>query len=225
MASSAPAAVPKPKRQASTLNKSYLVLYNVASAAAWSVVLGRTVSLLGQQGPQAVYPGVGEWTKWTQTAAAMEILHSLFGVVRAPLLTTLAQVASRLLLVWPIVDVFPYLALQPWYSSMLIAWSVTEVIRYSFFALSISGFQPWFLTWLRYSTFYVLYPIGITSECNLIWRAIEPARQLDRAYPWAIYGILLIYVPGTCSFILFTHMMSQRRKTMRNHKAQSGKSQ
>ncbi|KAH7170411.1 tyrosine phosphatase-like protein [Dactylonectria macrodidyma] len=221
MASSTPVA--KPKRQASTLNKSYLILYNAASAAAWSVVLGRTVSLLVSQGPQSVYLGVGEWTKWTQTAAAMEIMHSLLGVVRAPLLTTLAQVASRLLLVWPIVDVFPHLALEPWYSSMLIAWSVTEVIRYSFFTLGISGFQPWFLTWLRYSTFYVLYPIGITSECNLIWKAIEPARQLNSTYPWALYAILGIYVPG--SILLFTHMMSQRRKIMRNKKTESDKAQ
>lgn len=76
MASSAPAA---PKRQPSVLNKTYLILYNFASAVAWSVVLGRTVSLLSQSGPQSVYAGVGEWTKWTQTVAAMEIMHSLLG--------------------------------------------------------------------------------------------------------------------------------------------------
>lgn len=76
MAASAPAS---PKRQPSVLNKTYLILYNFASAVAWSVVLGRTVSLLSQSGPQSVYAGVGEWTKWTQTVAAMEILHSLLG--------------------------------------------------------------------------------------------------------------------------------------------------
>lgn len=220
MAASAPAS---PKRQPSVLNKTYLILYNFASAVAWSVVLGRTVSLLSQSGPQSVYAGVGEWTKWTQTVAAMEILHSLLGVVRAPLLTTLAQVSSRLLLVWPVVDMFPQLAVQPWYSSMLIAWSVTEVIRYSFFTMTISGFQPRPLTWLRYTTFYILYPIGISSECALIWKAIEPAGELNTMYPWALYGILAIYVPG--SFMLFTHMMSQRRKIMRNMKAQSSKAQ
>lgn len=118
------------------------------------------------------------------------------GVVRASFITTLMQVASRFLLVWAIVDVFPFLALSPFYSSMLIAWSVTEIIRYSFFALSLSGYQPKFLTWLRYNTFFVLYPVGIFSECILIWFATEPAGNINELYKWALYAILVIYVPG-----------------------------
>lgn len=106
------------------------------------------------------------------------------------------QVSSRFLLVWCIVDVFPYLAQSPFYSSMLVAWSVTEIIRYSFFALTLSGFQPKALTWLRYNTFFVLYPIGIFSECTLIWLATEPAAELGDPYKWALYTILGIYVPG-----------------------------
>lgn len=106
------------------------------------------------------------------------------------------QVSSRFLLVWAIVDVFPFLASSPFYSSMLVAWSITEIIRYSYFALSLSGLQPRFLTWLRYNTFFVLYPIGITSECALIWKATEPAGQVNELYKWALYAILAIYVPG-----------------------------
>ncbi|KAJ4198073.1 Very-long-chain (3R)-3-hydroxyacyl-CoA dehydratase [Fusarium falciforme] len=221
MAADAPAA--RPKKQASFLNKAYLVLYNFISTVLWATVLGRTVSLFVLHGPEFVYPYAGEFTKWTQTLAGMEVLHSLLGVVRAPLVTTLMQVSSRFLLVWCIVDVFPYLAQSPFYSSMLVAWSVTEIIRYSFFALTLSGFQPKALTWLRYNTFFVLYPIGIFSECTLIWLATEPAAELGDPYKWALYTILGIYVPG--SYILYTHMMTQRRKVMRNLKAESGKAQ
>jgi very-long-chain (3R)-3-hydroxyacyl-CoA dehydratase len=106
------------------------------------------------------------------------------------------QVASRLLLVWPIVNVFPHLATSPAYSSMLLAWSVTEVIRYSYFVLSLSGYQPAFITWLRYNTFYVLYPLGISSECWMIYSAIEPARELRPEFAWALQLILFIYIPG-----------------------------
>ena len=106
------------------------------------------------------------------------------------------QVASRLLLVWPVIDVFPALATSPAYSSMLVAWSVTEVVRYSYFVLNLSGYQPALVTWLRYNTFYVLYPTGISSECYLIYKAIEPARELRLEYAWALQVILLIYIPG-----------------------------
>ena len=119
------------------------------------------------------------------------------GIVRAPLMTTLMQVASRLLLVWGVVYPFPAVALSsPFYTSMLVAWSVTEVIRYSFFAFSLSGWQPRLLVWLRYNTFFVLYPLGISSECSLIYLAAEPAGKLDERYKWALYAILAIYVPG-----------------------------
>lgn len=106
------------------------------------------------------------------------------------------QVASRLLLVWGVVDPFPGLAKSAVYSSMLVAWSVTEVIRYSYFVLNLSGYQPAFITWLRYNTFYVLYPMGISSECYMIYKAIEPARKLRQEYAWALQLILLIYIPG-----------------------------
>jgi very-long-chain (3R)-3-hydroxyacyl-CoA dehydratase len=131
------------------------------------------------------------------------------------------QVSSRFLLVWGIVHPFPYLAQLPSYSSMLVAWSVTEVIRYSYFALTLSGWQPRLLTWLRYNTFYVLYPIGILSECSLVWFAADPAKKLHELAPFVLYAILIIYIPG--SYVLYTYMISQRKKVMRDLKAKDPK--
>lgn len=85
---------------------------------------------------------------------------------------------------------------------MLVAWSVTEVVRYSYFALSLAGALPSFLTWLRYSMFYILYPMGITSECMLVYAATGPAAERSSFAPLALYAILAIYVPGTCFFTL-----------------------
>lgn len=180
------------------------------------------MSLVSLTGFESTYAGVGDFAKWTQTIALLEIVHAAAGVVRAPILTTGMQVASRLLLVWPVIDVFPALATSPAYSSMLVAWSVTEVVRYSYFVLNLSGYQPALVTWLRYNTFYILYPTGISSECYLIYKAIEPARALRPEFAWALQAILLIYVPG--SYILFTHMMAQRRKVMRGKGKQVQKS-
>jgi len=194
----------------------YLVLYNFLSAVAWTTVLGRTIALYTLRGPEFVFLGTGEWTRWTQTMAILEVLHAVLGtfpfnsvctqllttvctgVVRAPITTTLMQVSSRFLLVWFIVYPFPSLAQSPFYSSMLLAWSVTEVIRYSYFALALSGAQPRFLIWLRYNTFFVLYPMGIVSEAALVYMAATgpAAEQIGDWYAYILYGILGIYVPG-----------------------------
>ena len=100
---------------------------------------------------------------------------------------------------WGVVNNFPALAKSAAYSSMLVAWSVTEVVRYSYFVLSLSGFQPALVTWLRYNAFYVLYPLGISSECWLIYKAIGPAKRLRHEYAWALQLILFIYIPGQYS--------------------------
>ena len=111
------------------------------------------------------------------------------------------QVASRFLLVWGIVNQFPDVTgLNLAYSTMLIAWSTTEVIRYSYFAVNLTnGKVPAFLIWLRYNTFFVLYPLGICSECWLVWLATYPASKRMPGSEWALYAILAIYVPGESS--------------------------
>ena len=124
------------------------------------------------------------------------------GIVRAPLLTTIMQVASRFLLVWGVVSNFPMTSsFSPAYSTMLLAWSVTEVIRYSYFAINLAyGYVPSRLTWLRYNAFFVLYPMGISSECWLLWLAVTPAKSWNLAYEYLIKLILFIYIPGKPHF-------------------------
>ncbi|KAI9749412.1 MAG: hypothetical protein M4579_006878 [Chaenotheca gracillima] len=148
----------------------YLTLYNLVSAALWAVILGRVVLFLPLIGPEKVYGGVGLLVKWTQTGALLEVVHSLFGIVRAPVSTTAIQVASRFLLVWGIVDQFPQETSRSLaYSTMLLAWSFTEVVRYGYFVGVLRGGVPNFLPWLRYNTFYVLYPLGISSPMHFLY--------------------------------------------------------
>ncbi|KAF2156684.1 PTPLA-domain-containing protein [Myriangium duriaei CBS 260.36] len=193
----------------------FLTLYNLMSAVLWVVVLERTLVIYAFRGPWKVYFGVGDWLKNTQTLALLEVVFSLTGLVRAPVMTTAMQVASRLFLVWGPVSQFTGIAgFSRAYSSMLFAWSVTEVIRYSFFAFSLGlGSVPDFLLWLRYNTFFVLYPIGITSECILIFKTISAALEQNFLLGALWVVVLFVYVPG--SYILYTHMMAQRRKVMR----------
>lgn len=98
---------------------------------------------------------------------------------------------------------------------MLVAWSVTEIIRYAYFTITLAGGAdavPAWLKWLRYNTFYVLYPLGITSEIVLVSKAWG-------TYDWGEVGNVLLsaalaaYVPG--SWIMYTHMMRQRRRVAR----------
>ena len=140
------------------------------------------------------------------------------------------QVASRILVIWGVLDRYPAIVSTTntfrrsvagetggdvAFAGCLVAWGVTEVIRYGFFVYKegVSQRIPDWLTWLRYNTFFVLYPIGISSECWLIWLAAGPAHKEGKGLDLVFKTVLAIYVPG--SYVLYTHMMSQRRKVLK----------
>lgn len=62
------------------LKTQYLILYNFISAILWLAVFSRVVILLSIVGHKNVYGGVGEFAKWTQTVALLEVLHSASGI-------------------------------------------------------------------------------------------------------------------------------------------------
>ncbi|PYI34649.1 PTPLA-domain-containing protein [Aspergillus indologenus CBS 114.80] len=210
---------------ASPLTKPYLTLYNALSFTLWATctVQGLTQLATGTPPPQ-IFPHVYPLLRLTQSLALLEILHSAAGLVRAPVATTALQVASRILLVWGILAPFQGRIVgatartQPGdyaFLGCLTAWGVTECIRYGFFVGQVSGLGvPAGWAWLRYNTFYVLYPLGIASECVLVVLALAPAAEVvGPAYGWFLVVVLAVYVPG--SYILYTHMIAQRRKALK----------
>lgn len=60
-----------------------------------------------EEGVSSLYDAVIEPLKVVQTAAAVEILHSLLGIVPSNVMTTSAQVLSRLFVLYGIVETSP----------------------------------------------------------------------------------------------------------------------
>ncbi|EEQ32391.1 Phs1p [Microsporum canis CBS 113480] len=173
----------------SSPTQAYLFLYNLVSLGLWGTLTFRLFSSLfriynGNHGGQGeIVAGIFVYLfpllQTTQSLAALEILHSLFGLVRASVMTTAMQVASRLLLVWGVMYVFsPFSPTLPIFESAgtglnkyfllghgmrsaqlsdwgfigcLFAWGVTECIRYGFFVFQILGQGiPKVILWLRF---------------------------------------------------------------------------
>ncbi|KAF8693043.1 Very-long-chain (3R)-3-hydroxyacyl-CoA dehydratase, partial [Rhizoctonia solani] len=183
---------------------------------------------------------VGPIVRVVQTGALLEVVHVLLGFVRSPLITTAMQVASRVYLVWGVTESFSATRSNPFYATMVLAWSITEVIRYSFYACNLAGSEPHFLVWLRYTTFYVLYPLGAWSENALTYSTLPNSSPLSGK--WTPYDYLrgffvLIWTPGALSsdlatisllnlriglYVMYTYMIKQRRKVLGGGKARPG---
>ncbi|GMM33678.1 enoyl-CoA hydratase [Saccharomycopsis crataegensis] len=220
--------VPENKGADSTKKKQprWILHYNSLSATLWFVVLSNTIYFTAFYGQPQFFTSTSRLLTVIQCFAAVEIYNSLVGNVRAPLFTTIAQVSSRLLVVLGVFTVLPNSEINYGfaYVTLSIAWSITEIVRYSFYAINIEtgGNAPDFLVWLRYSTFIPLYPLGISSECWIIYNSLTDADNVVGVwYKWFFIGSLLTYVPG--SYVLFTYMLNSRKKVMKSLKEQSDK--
>jgi very-long-chain (3R)-3-hydroxyacyl-CoA dehydratase len=82
--------------------------------------------------------------------------------------------------------------------SLLLAWGITEVIRYPFYTMKELAEVPYLLSWLRYSTFIVLYPIGVASELAMVWLALPELRRT---------GLWSMPMPNTYNFDFHYHAL------------------
>lgn len=130
------------------------------------------------------------------------------------------------------------------------------MLRYGYFVVQlrggVPGFEAWgvprWVVWARYNSFWALYPVGIVSECVLVWRG--SCAVGEGPVRWALRAVLGAYVPGMSlllflggeerqgglvgrgrltvggavgSYVLYTHMMRQRRKVMRGKEVERGR--
>ncbi|KAL4979329.1 PTPLA-domain-containing protein [Aspergillus desertorum] len=196
----------------------YLLLYNFINALLWLRILITVLKTYFQDSNvtslpvPTLYTTLEPQTRWAQTLAIAEILHAATGLTRSPIFTTFTQIFARSVQVWTINYGFPSLtASSRAYPAMLFAWSVADAVRYSYFVVLLAGLHvPSVLRWLRYSLFIVLYPIGITAEWWLMYRAagITSISLVTGIF----YFCLGLYAPG--SIMMYSYMLKQRRKTL-----------
>lgn len=222
------------------LKSAYLVAYNGALIAGWSYVLYKTAINWLANGPNTSFIAVRQELEWAQTAAILEVLHIMFGIVRSGLMTTALQVASRIGVLWGVLIAIPGLdsttceivlfsdnttkiALST--GTLIVAWSLSEIIRYSFYVCKELGGVPYPIQWLRYTAFLVLYPIGVASELTMVYHGMPLMKEnpvYDMPMPnqfnffFSYYSFLLIgtiaYIPGFPH--LYFYMLAQRKKVL-----------
>lgn len=225
----------------------YLVLFNVALTAGWGQVLFELVKSVGacDKGDDIVpawlpfgHDQVCGWRTegsvhrvydlllmW-QVLSLLEIAHAVFGFVRTKVMTTVLQVFSRIMIVFYVMYVYPNVVnvCRSGFFLMSLAWSVTEVIRYSWYACKeMFGGAPYILTWCRYTFFYILYPMGVYGEQVLALTAapIFGATISGLLYKYFLYAILSLYIPFFP--MLYMHMIAQRKKTLYPKKPKAAK--
>ncbi|XP_069106869.1 very-long-chain (3R)-3-hydroxyacyl-CoA dehydratase 2-like [Argopecten irradians] len=221
-----PKSSPERSNQDDSLSKIYLVAYNVTQILGWSaILLALGNHWVTNQSITGVYQDVAPLLNIFQTAAILEIFHCAFGLVRSNVILTAFQVFSRVFLTWGIAYSVPEVQTTIGVFMFILAWTITEIVRYSFYFSGLVGMVPYPLQWCRYTFFLVLYPIGVSGELLTIYASLPYVKErqlysiplpnvanMSFNYYYFLLGAMLTYIPVFPQ--LFMHMVNQRKKVI-----------
>ncbi|CAF3952575.1 unnamed protein product [Adineta steineri] len=222
------------KQSPSQLTTAYLLIYNSVLTIGWTLILFETIKrVISYNSFSDFWECYGLWNaielplKICQTAAFLEVFHAMFGLVRSNPMIVLIQIISRVFLVWGVANYIPHAQHSIGILLAVTAWSITEIIRYGYYALNLFQTSPQLLTWCRYSFFIVLYPLGVTGELVTIVKAMRTI------YPESVRNRYSILLPNKLNFgfdyfyflvvvllaytyfpTMYKHMLTQRAKTL-----------
>ncbi|XP_059431310.1 uncharacterized protein LOC132164772 [Corylus avellana] len=203
----------------SPLSKRYLFAYNSLQALGWAFALSRILSsFVFTKSIHGAYASAGELIWLLEAFQFLEVVHAAIGIVPSGVWTTFIQWEGRIIFLLAVHQIDEVQEL-PTIFTTLVAWSLAEIIRYPHYALNCIGKCPSWMTYLRYSAFTVLYPIGIPGEMWLAYQALPFIKKKDLLFsglPFSYYSyhkLHLLCCPYP-NLKLYQHMLKQRRSKL-----------
>ncbi|KAK2168286.1 hypothetical protein LSH36_18g03019 [Paralvinella palmiformis] len=169
---------------------------------------------------------VGSQLSVCQLASVLEVIHALTGLVRTGFVTPLVQIGGRNVLLFMIIIPEEKLQSDPVVWWLFLTWSAIELVRYPYYMLSSIGRESRIITWLRYTMWIPLYPLGFTLEGIILLKAIPiydvsqrwsvdlpNSYNMSFSFPLFLKVYLVIYVIGI--YILLKRIIVQRKQKLR----------
>ncbi|KAJ6948034.1 very-long-chain (3R)-3-hydroxyacyl-CoA dehydratase 2 [Populus alba x Populus x berolinensis] len=208
-------------------SKLYLFAYNSLQAFGWAVSLyAILINFFSTHSLNGAYASAGDLICLLQTVSFLEVIHGALGVVPSGVLFPFMQWGGRTHFVLAIVRQIVEVQELPSVFITFVAWSMAEVIRYSHYALNCVGSCPSLITYLRYTAFIVLYPIGLApGEMWTMYQALPFVKKKNlyadffAAFPFSYYDFLRVVL--LCyPFLwlnLYRYLLKQRRSKLGRH--------
>ncbi|KAH3831120.1 hypothetical protein DPMN_104382 [Dreissena polymorpha] len=206
----------------------YLFTYNMLQFVGFlyiTTVLSYNFLKHGAGAKEKAFELVGTQMMFCQATAVLEIIHPLIGLVKTGVVAPVMQVGGRGFILFLLIlqDVRLQIAPVVWY--LFMTWSAVELVRYPFYMLSSIGKDIKVISWLRYSAWIPLYPLGILFEATVVIMSIPLFEesgmfsvQLPNAsnmafyFPWFLHTYLLILALGGIQ--MMKHMYILRKKKL-----------
>lgn len=208
----------------------YLIFYNLSMFIGFIyilIVIGIRYYRDGNKSVEGTYTAVGDAFKFCQLLQYLEVMHPLFGYTKGSPLLPFIQITGRAFVLFLMIDQSTIgIQTKPVVFYLFLCWSLIEVIRYPYYIISLLKRKINLITWLRYTIWIPLFPLGVLFESVIILRHI-PHYELTQRYSIQMPNIwnftfdmsifLKIYIfffiiPGF--YFIMNHLSTLRRKKL-----------
>ncbi|XP_077515947.1 3-hydroxyacyl-CoA dehydratase 2 [Amblyomma americanum] len=217
------------ERKTEELRKVYLFLYNLFQFVGFlyiALVMLIRYSRDGEYSMAGTWEAVGKAMRLVICLQCLEILHPLLGYTRGSFIHPLVLVGGRMFMVFTMIDAEPRMHAKPVVFYLFAVYTLVELCRYPYYMLRTYDKSIGFITWLRYTVWIPLFPLGFLCEGVIILRNIpyfeETGRfsvSLPNALNFSFYLptimrlYLLLGIFPTLAFMM-THMYRQRKQIL-----------
>ncbi|XP_064620467.1 very-long-chain (3R)-3-hydroxyacyl-CoA dehydratase-like [Lineus longissimus] len=210
------------------IRSGYLFFYNLFQFVGYSVIMFKLIVRYTKDGDGAKYTAledVGSQMVICQIVACLEFIHPMVGLVKTGWLAPLMQVFGRNLVLFAVILMNEEIRTKACIWWLFGTWATVELFRYPFYMLSSIKKEWGLITWLRYTVWIPLYPIGFMVEGYVIVTSMpyfEKTRKLSLELPnpynisfsfvYFMRFYMLLLLGGM--YILMMHMYHQRKKKL-----------
>lgn len=215
------------------LKTGYLVTYNAIQWLIHLYILLFCIINMYRGGSEVFAFTYAHCGKSVQLAVALswiEAINPYAGITKGSWVTPFVQCYGRsfaIFCLWLTAESIMY----DWYVTILfMSWSAIEFIRYPLYICQLTMINSKFLTWLRYSVWIPLYPVGTAMEVLLFCNAMSVIAA-DNMYEMQLpntFNIILkftwyirLHVAGLIYVVAFTlmpYMWKQRQRRLGGRK-------
>ncbi|KAI2574716.1 HACD3 isoform 6 [Pan troglodytes] len=208
------------------LRKGYLFMYNLVQFLGFSwIFVNLTVRfcILGKESFYDTFHTVADMMYFCQMLAVVETINAAIGVTTSPVLPSLIQLLGRNFILFIIFGTMEEMQNKAVVFFVFYLWSAIEIFRYSFYMLTCIDMDWKVLTWLRYTLWIPLYPLGCLAEAVSVIQSIPIFNETGRfsftlPYPvkikvrFSFFLQIYLIMIFLGLYINFRHLYKQRRR-------------
>ncbi|XP_006886713.1 PREDICTED: very-long-chain (3R)-3-hydroxyacyl-[acyl-carrier protein] dehydratase 3 isoform X2 [Elephantulus edwardii] len=209
-----------------SMKKGYLFMYNLVQFLGFSwIFVNLTVRffILGKESFYDTFHTVADMMYFCQMLAAVETINAAIGVTKSPVMPSLIQLLGRNFILFIIFGTLEEMQNTAVVFFVFYLWSTIEVFRYPFYMLACIDMDWKVLTWLRYSVWIPLYPLGCLAEAVSVIQSIPVFNETGRfsftlPYPvkikvrFSFFLQIYLIMLFLGLYINFRHLYKQRRR-------------